>query len=283
VLSYFLLKRRYHPLAVVGALVTLGGAVLAIAPTLRPSHSSNTGTETHWYAVLLFALSNVPVALSYVFKEKYFAADEVGAGLDIFYLSFCVSWLQLVLTWALVPLQSLHGFGGIPMSDIGRVFSDGVRCFAGDTAIDVVNNGVAVGKCSSTVTLYTFGYSFSGFFGGLCALYLLKHASASVVAVATVVQLPISNLVFCSPLLPAAQRETFSWFDVGGVVVVIAGFALYTRFSPEWMQRANGADALDDSGNPMPELLDSDFQIPFVPGTNVKSHSGTGAINWTDG
>jgi len=109
--------------------------------------------------VTIFAANNLPAGLSSTLKQFFFDKNRV----DVFQLTCFVSWSQLALTWIFVPLLSLPGFGGIPMSKIGFVFENGAKCFIGDRSIPIYNEKMEViGHCSPEVALTTMIFSTSG-------------------------------------------------------------------------------------------------------------------------
>ena len=224
-MSFALLGSRFNWLQVVGAILTLGGAALGIVPSLGGS-----GTVL---STLLYLAGIFPQSLSYVYKEKVFK----GVNLDVVYLSCCVSWLQLLLTWAFVPLTSLHGLGGIALKDIPSVFADGARCFAGNERIPVYDGEDVIGHCSSYVTLITFVFSLAGFAAGIAQLTLLKHGSTVLMSISNGITLPLSSLVFALHFIMGKQTEAFTWYSAGGLVVVLGGFAAYVAGGSEFQRR----------------------------------------------
>lgn len=50
---------------------------------------------------MIFAAADIPTSFSFVFKEWAFKK----AHLDVFFLTACVSWMQLAIVWLFLPLQ----------------------------------------------------------------------------------------------------------------------------------------------------------------------------------
>jgi CRT-like, chloroquine-resistance transporter-like len=141
-----------------------------------------------------------------------------------------ISWCQLFIVWVFVPLLSLHGFGGTPLHDIPMVFRDGFRCFIGDTTIPVYNGDEVTGYCSPFVPRVTMLYSTLGFLAAIFQLLILRYGSAVLMVIASAVILPLSNLAFSIEWVMGDQVEPFSYYDVGGLVLVLFGIILYRWF-----------------------------------------------------
>lgn len=221
--SFFTLRARFGGVQVAGASTIVLGAALAIVPTLTAGDTRKNG-HVRWYSVLIYAVSQFPTATSSVLKEKAFRR---GA-LDVFYLTTVVSWIQLGLTWMWAPLLSLPGFGGVPLREVPSTFREGFYCFIGHDDVPVYSLGKVIGHCSPFVTRITFMFSLSGFFAGVLQLFITKYSSAVLTVLVTAVALPLANLAFSVPFVMGADSvEPFSWWDVGGLAVVLAGLALY--------------------------------------------------------
>lgn len=176
------------------------------------------------YSVVIYSCADIPIALSTVWKEVVFKRT----GLDVFTLTTVVSWIQVCLIWVFLPVSQLKGFGGTPLSSVGREFRHGFRCFAGDNAMPVTDeNGVVLEFCSSKVTALTFTYSLSGFLAGILGLIVVRRVSASVQILAQAVSLPIANLLFASRLIMGSNRDPLNLWNVGGLVLVLLGFLLF--------------------------------------------------------
>ena len=64
-------------------------------------HRVPTNVVVRRYSVVIFAAADIPTSLSFVFKEWSFKS----AHLDVFFLTACVSWMQLAIVWLFLPLQ----------------------------------------------------------------------------------------------------------------------------------------------------------------------------------
>merc|ERR1712113_1145103 len=110
--------------------------------------------------------------------------------------------VQLLVTWCYLPLLSLPAFGGLNLTSLPEVLSDGASCFAGDPSTPVYDAaGSVTGYCSSFTTAITFTYSLTGFAGGICQLFVMKMGSASLYALSLALAIPITNSCFSLPFL----------------------------------------------------------------------------------
>lgn len=198
------------------AMIMLGACTSALPPVLL--HQS--GSELRWYAVCLYALSNVPMAMSSCYKEGNFKEQE----LDVWYLTQWVSIFQFLISFLFVPLLCLPGFGsihGTPMSELPGQFWGGFLCFLQVTeeCKDKSTFLLLVGYCGINVVFNTLG------------LYLVKVASALMNALSYAILLPCTTLLFFTPLAGMAQErfDVYNSFTVLGLVVVLTGFVQYQR------------------------------------------------------
>lgn len=140
----------YRVIQVVGCLVVVGGTALTIG-----GEFGHSGTNVVWYSVLVYALADVPIALSSVVKELAFKSTAI----DVFFLTTVVSWIQLALVWVLLPLESLKGLGGDPLHEIPGLLRGGFSCFVADGAEVHDADGNVTGTCDWRVPATTFLFS----------------------------------------------------------------------------------------------------------------------------
>lgn len=218
--SWLLLRSRYKWVQVFGATLTLVGTCIGVIPNLGRCDSDRCLVTS----TIVFFAADVPAALSTVWKQ----AALQGAGIDVFVLTAAVSWLQLFLTWALLPLQSFSAFGGVDLHSLPDAVADGARCFAGDTSVAVYDKaGKVIGHCGPYVTMVTFAFSLSGFISGILNLYVVKHGSAALMVLGTAVTVPLSALAFSVPAIMGKDAQPFNWDDVVGLALVALGFLAY--------------------------------------------------------
>ena len=66
---------------VVGAAIILAGAVLSVMnQVLHPASSDDDKSQVHWYCILFYLASNIPMACSANYKERNFSEVSYTPG-----------------------------------------------------------------------------------------------------------------------------------------------------------------------------------------------------------
>jgi len=194
------------------------GSMASASTMMKSAASSNmgsdsdSGSQTRWYGVLIYILSMFPSSFSSVYKEAAFNRTI----LDIYYLSVWVSWFQFFIGLVLAPLQAIPGFG-VDITQVPVDLYEGFLCFFGSPS-----------DTCSNLWIPLLIYVFVNFFYNVFSLLVTKHGSATTLMIAYAIQLPIANLTFTSKLIMGPYVEPFSWYDIGGLVVVLIGFVIYS-------------------------------------------------------
>jgi len=217
-ISIFYLKKVYSWGEIMGALLIMGGACASALPAILTKHATG---DVRSYAVVLYALSNVPMAMSSCYKERNFRAQE----LDVWYLTQWVSIFQFAVSFLMLPALCLPGFGspnGAPLSQLPGLFYEGFLCFL-ETSQECRAKStmfLLVGYCGVNVMYNTLG------------LYLTKVASALMNALSYAILLPCTTLLFFTPLVGMVQEEVsyMDLFTLLGLVLVLCGFLLFQFF-----------------------------------------------------
>lgn len=217
-MSRVYLKKLYNFGEFSGALLIMLSACISALPQLFIPHS---GDNFRWYAVLFYAISNVPMAMSACYKERNFQDDEI----DVWYLSQWVSVFQFLISFIFVPLLCLPGFGsidGTPMSELPGQFWNGFLCFL-QTSEECEERStflLLVGYCAINILYNTSG------------LYLTKVGSALMNALSYAILLPCTTLLFFTPFVGNVREQfsSYSWFTIAGLVIALVGFARYQRY-----------------------------------------------------
>lgn len=197
-----------------GALVIIGGGLISALGT-----ASDESQHTLWYGTLLIFLAVIPGSMSNVYKEENFKEYN----LDVFYLSTYVSIWQGIMSFACIPLFTLSYFGGIPLSDMPQNLVDGWHCFLGAHI-----EGYACEIPSPSSSTLVFWFVFANFLYNLALLSMVKHGSALFLVIACAMALPITNLVFTQTWVMGADVESFSMYNMIGLLLVVMGFLLYS-------------------------------------------------------
>eukprot|EP00656_Telonema_subtile_P013710 TRINITY_DN16966_c0_g1_i2.p1 TRINITY_DN16966_c0_g1~~TRINITY_DN16966_c0_g1_i2.p1 ORF type:complete len:453 (-),score=89.59 TRINITY_DN16966_c0_g1_i2:3-1361(-) len=213
----------YHRFEILGAVIIMAGAVLSVMnQVLHPDSGSGDGSDhsTHWYCVLFYLASNVPMACSANYKERNFGE----AYLDVWYLTQWVSTYQFFFSFLYIPFLCLPGFAGntaaIPMQTVLDQLWDGCTCF-------LETNHECEGKNTMVLLL---AYTAVNMMFNTLGLYLTQQASAVVCYITYALLLPITTLMFSAHFLGQYQ-ESLSGFTFAGLAVVLIGFVVYQRYS----------------------------------------------------
>jgi drug/metabolite transporter (DMT)-like permease len=261
--SALALAIRYSRGQIAGALLIVAGALVTVVPAVAdPSRAASA--QFRWYSALVFMSSNVPMAMSSVYKEWGFK----NADMDVFYQCQCVSSWQLLIGFALAPLQAVPGLGsarGVALREIPGQFSAGWRCATGADA------GCAQRGCG----LLLLGYVAVNFLFNALGLYLTKYGSATLRSFGFAILLPATAVTFSLPFM-GSYREHLTPFTWAGLVVVLAGFVLFVR-SEEATQRqqrgsggGGGKGGVDEAAlldTPQPPRRPPAGGRPFPPRT----------------
>jgi drug/metabolite transporter (DMT)-like permease len=134
VLSYFVLKQRYRPLQIIGAVVILGGVVTVLLPKFL---NGSADVEDRPLFNIIFLLGIIPTALSTIYKELAFNDIE----LDVNYLQYWVAVWQLLVGFLLIPLNTFKFLGpnSVPWDQLPSAIWNGLRCLHGTNTVLLPN------------------------------------------------------------------------------------------------------------------------------------------------
>mmetsp|Transcript_96406 Transcript_96406/g.274806 ORF Transcript_96406/g.274806 Transcript_96406/m.274806 type:complete len:438 (-) Transcript_96406:248-1561(-) len=204
--AVFLRSKFYWP-QVSGAFIILTGAFLVLSPSF---FGDAPPVETRWYANLLYFASNIPMALSAVYKEYAFSD---GSNVHVLLLTQTVSIYQFLFGFVLAPLQMVPGVG----TAHGQSFDDITSSFMGGWYKFMEGN---------EYTALMIGYCFINFVFNTIGLYLTKHAGAALNSISFSMLLPLTTMSYSLPFL-GKNREEIVPSTVAGLAVVLMGFLLY--------------------------------------------------------
>lgn len=205
---------------VAGAALIVAGAIVSLVPSLCAAQDTTESStlEIRWYAVLFYALSNLPMATSACYKEAAFEENT----LDVWYLTQWVSIFQFLISFLYMPLLILPGFGsqdGMSISEVSASFGDGWECYLERVpeCAEVHAFWLLTGYCGVNVCFNTLG------------LYLTKHGSAVLSSLSFSILLPFTTVLFFSPVLgrfqePLTRNAIFTFTGLG---VASVGFVIY--------------------------------------------------------
>ncbi|KAJ1452690.1 hypothetical protein M885DRAFT_526018 [Pelagophyceae sp. CCMP2097] len=209
-MSGALLGSRYSAKQYVGALLILCGAAYAVLPALL----SGAAGSTTLVGASLYTLGVVPSAFSNVYKEAVFRDSDAAANTDVFYLTTCVSTLQVFAGLVFLPLLKFQAFGGVPLAEVPQQVSGGLAFFAGKGLRPMMD------------------YCIVNFAFNILQLIITKHASAATLALCTALALPATSLLFATHFVMGDQAENFGARQGAALALVVAGFLVYS-LSPD--------------------------------------------------
>ncbi|CAD7955662.1 unnamed protein product [Amoebophrya sp. A120] len=229
-LSVLLLRRRFHLYQYLGAAVIVGGvAVSKIGPQAATTDSGDNVTFN-----MIFASSNFPTALSTIYKEVAF---QDVPNLSVNLIQMWVAVFQGLFNFVLCPLYTLPILGPsqIPLNDMIPSFIDGAKCFIGiNTVKDDCDDGTfprmqglrPCDKCDAAGFATTMYISFNIAYNILCML-LVKYGTASFYFVINAARLPITSVLFASPVIMGSSAVPMRMVDWFALFTVLIGLVVY--------------------------------------------------------
>jgi len=196
--------------------VLLCGVMFTLIPTFDNKHQLSA--EFSW--ALLVAMSTLPNAISFTFKELMFREKP---GLDIFIVNSHGSLFQLLFQPIFLPITLL--FPGVlgSSSNLLDYVHDGFGCFAGTTPIGDKKS------CGLNPYPYLIYAAFNLIFN-ILLLTVTKEASALLSFMAIKAILPISVILFLVPW-PVIGSSPISNFDIIGLIIIVIALGLYRFFT----------------------------------------------------
>ena len=266
--SFVFLGRRYYLIALLGACLIFAGATVSVAPALIDGESKAT-THYRWYSCVIYMLSNVPMALSAVYKEKAFAGRR---SVNVWYLCFWVAFYQFLVSFLFIPFLALPFIGGsstaTPLSELPQQFMDGFQCWLGKEPDCIctsywihfpTDNGNGQSATAAATTPTTTGihcplgppllliplYTLVNFLYNGAGLVMTKHGSAVLRYISYAMILPITTIVG-APIF----NERVTIYTYFGLVIVIIGFGFYQSYGQKRKKKKRkGYAPMDDLEN----------------------------------
>jgi len=281
-LSFIFLGQRFTGAQSLGALTIFVGAAIAIVPSFMPgkggsasssSSSADDGPPTSTVTgVLLFFSSILPGAFSNVYKEWGFAQYHV----DLYYLTTCVSAIQVLFGFAFLPALQVPAFGGVPFKEIPQQFTLGFQCFRGINTLP----GDDCKDAFSTMWVYVL----VNFLFNVLQLLITKHGGATLLVISAALALPVTNFAFGMPWIMGEDTEPFNPYDAVALGVVLLGFLLYSAwddFVDRHKQQRKRLPMQFSAGSVMylRERADSDPSTPGYTPVRVEPPKRRGSID----
>lgn len=214
VMSCLLLGTRYSRRKRCGAGIILCGAVVVVLG-LPVGDDPSGGKSRKALSSVIYWSSNLPMALSAVYKEERFGSDHADGSVHVMYLTQQVSIYQFIFGFAFAPVESIPGVAtsaGLPLRAVFR-----------NLASESLH---VLGQPTSDKSILLLLYVLANFVLNVTGLYVTKVGSASLSAIASAVLMPCSTLAFSAPFL-GQFREPLRPETLLGLALVFAGFGLY--------------------------------------------------------
>ena len=256
--SFFFLRTRFRLPAVFGAVLIFTGAAVVVLGSVE---GNSSGEHFRYYACVIYFLSNVPMALSAVYKEIAFKNQTV----DVWYLCFWVSLYQFLVSFAFVPLLGVPYISGStsppPLSHLPTQFWDGALCWVGSAPCccngglnATINNStsglcpvIGEGTCPTPLGPAFWllpGYTLCNFIYNALGLYITKHGSAVLRYISYALILPLATMAGAQVF-----HEKITMYTLIGLVTVIVGFGLYQRYHALQMFNGSGSGSSTEGGS----------------------------------
>lgn len=213
------LGTRFTAAQISGAALIVAGALLSSLESMLAPGSVMTSQDS--MSVMFYLASNLPYALSAVYKEIAFKNQKT----DVMYLTQQVSIYQFFIGLLMLPLTAVPGVAspdGMPISEATEDLVDGTRCY-----LELPGSGCVH---RSTCLLLT-GYCLLNFMYNTLGLYLTKFASSTVNAITSSLLLPVTALAFTLPVM-GPFKEKIHRDAFYGLAVIVFGFVLYQAGTP---------------------------------------------------
>jgi drug/metabolite transporter (DMT)-like permease len=214
--AIILLRTKYSFWQIWSVAFLLCGVMFTLIPTFSAKNQL-TG-EAKW--ALLVAVSTLPNAISFTYKEHLFREKP---GLDIFIVNSHGSLFQLLFQPIFLPITLI--FPGVidPSPNLGSFVTDGFGCFSGHTPV-----GDRL-TCKDNPWPYLIYACFNLVFN-ILLLMVTKEASALLSFMAIKAILPISVIMFLAKW-PIIGSSPISEYDIIGLVIIIFALVLYRFFT----------------------------------------------------
>ena len=263
-LSYIILKQRFVRTEYAGSVVIMLGVMMVMLPQLFPHLSlfsseqdsgGDIGQDDNSDLPLfnfLFMLSNVPGALSSIYKELAF----VDADIDANYLQAWVSLWQSIFGFALIPLNTLKFLGpqAVAWDKLWTSMVDGGWCLLGYNLVvppHCTNHHVpdsALPPCDDCEGAWIpiAAYILFNMLFNVYTVLLIKHGSATLMFIIMTLRLPLIQGAFSVRAINDPP-DSFGWAAGIGLAVILLGLVVYRwpakrKKKAEAVQRAKGKD-----------------------------------------
>ena len=216
--------------ALAGAGLIIAGTALSSLRGVFQGSGAAAPIVVYSWAVLSYAAAQGFVAGEKVFEEKVFRDSlHLVRPMQMFLWTLVT---QFLLGWGLYPLQTIPALGGVDMTQLPALITNGTLCAIGRNP-DCTGAHAAIfwAYCAVDFWCYYFG------------LWVLQRGGASLQVLSSSIALPMQQLFLCARPLVGRWAEDFFWGDGLALVLVLLGFGVYQGMSPEGRASRRGASA----------------------------------------
>jgi hypothetical protein len=198
--------------------------------------NSQQQAQTMFWSLMVI-LAMIPMTLSTIYKEQYTNKNrQNGVSVDVIVMN---NWITIFKAMYSVPLSVPAGYASSPsvsMSELPTNLYNGLQCFLGQGTITTGCHPDVY--CATYGPLLTILFVVAFFSYSALIILLLNYASTNVLFLALTLMVPLSNLIFASPLIPTflGGHTVMHASDVGGLLCILAGLLCY-RFGGELWSR----------------------------------------------
>ena len=261
-LSYVILKQRFVRTEYIGSTVIMLGVATVMLPQMFPSFSAFSSEQDSGGDIgqddnsdlplfnFLFLLSNVPGALSSIYKELAF----VDADIDANYLQAWVSLWQSLFGFALIPLNTLQFLGpqAVAWDKLWSSFVDGGWCLLGYnvlvpphcTSHHVTDSSLPPCDDCEGAWIPIAAYIVFNMLFNVYTVLLIKYGSATLMFIIMTLRLPMIQWAF-SVRAFNDPPDSFGWAAGIGLTVILLGLVVYRWPTKRGKAKADGGEGRD--------------------------------------
>ncbi|KAH8582309.1 transporter with conserved Zn ribbon C11C7 [Cryptosporidium sp. chipmunk genotype I] len=275
-------KDRFHKLQYIGAIIMVMG-IFIVKSTLILGLREGGGAEKSNRLIfnVLFVIACIPASASSVYKDLSF---REYSSLNENYLQFCVAATQVIIGFFLVPINSLSILGPqkIEMNKISSLLFDGAKCLFLKKNLVTDDCGEELQRpCDdcSAVQFPVLMYFIANVVCNVFSVLVLKYGTASTGFIVSTLRLPVTTLVFFSPILVGKEATEPKVEDLIGILVLILGLVLYRLGSVKINQEEEERHAEEEPERDYYELSSMTYSKEAIDKMKSNTSSTTCSFN----
>jgi len=243
IISKLILKAKYGIHHYTGAFVVVLGLATVLVPSFLDGQKpdAHSAAEPSKWIVILWAVvliaSCIPMTLSSVYKEKALGEVEI----DVVYMNGWIAIYQFIIS-LLLAVPSAYATN-LTAQALPANIANGAKCYVGiNSILTPISAEIPADDCGLSPLFVTL-YMFFNVLYNILIIMILKYGSSNVLWLAMTIMVPMANVAFFLPFMPAPQSLT-PWNFVG-LVLIMLGLIIY-RF---WVVILNLINRITGRGN----------------------------------